>query len=362
RTTCSLSLHDALPIYPDAVELVLGDGPHAVEGHGDGGARPHQGEQLPPGGAGGEQHRHHHEDEHQHRPQVRLLVDQAGGDTHREDHEPDLRPGEVGPQLVPVLGREDRGDPQHADDLGHLGRLEVEQAQLDPALGAVALREEEHGDEEHDDPAVDVRDQRPILPVVDHRGHQVEDDAGGHEDHLPLHRERPRRPGRRVDHHQPEDGENDHGGEQDPVGAVSPPFRDGLPGGTCDGGHQSASSPSTIGVGSLPIRYCRMWRATGAATWPPLPPSSISTTTMYSGLERGATPTNQAWLSLFFVVWPVPVFPPTSSSPSPKCWNAARAVPWETTLPRSVRSDRRTAGSISTSRTTSGSCWYTTSP
>src|SRR5690606_37445324 len=147
--------------------------------------------------------------------------------------------------------------------------------------------------------------------------------TGGDEDHLTLHGECPAVPRGRVGQHQAERRQDEERSQAAPVGLV-PPSDDGDLAEATDDAHQSSRFPWTIGVGSFPVRYWRMCRATGAATPPPEPPSSSSTTTTYFGLSRGVTPTNQAWLSLVLTDWPVPVLPPTWERPSPKLAKAPR--------------------------------------
>ena len=75
----------------------------------------------------------------------------------------------------------------------------------------------------------------------------------------------------RVDHQQPEPGEGEQRAQQDPVGPIVLADDGNFANSRHHCRHQSVSSPAVIGVSSLPIRYWRMWRATGAANAPTRP-------------------------------------------------------------------------------------------
>ena len=118
----------------------------------------------------------------QRRPEVGLLEDQR----HERHGEPDH--GQRRPPLrqpVPALGDE-RGEHDHEDDLPELRRLEVEEADLDPALRAAhLLGEDEHRQEQDDRRAVQRPADPPVGVRIDGRRRGEEHDADGDVDGLP---------------------------------------------------------------------------------------------------------------------------------------------------------------------------------
>ena len=118
----------------------------------------------------------------QRRAEVGLFEDQRHERRGEPDHaqrRPPLR------QPVPALGDEPR-EHDDEDDLPELGRLEVEEADLDPAPRAAhLLGQDEHGEEQDDDGAVERPADTAVHVRVDGRGRGEEHDADDDVDRLP---------------------------------------------------------------------------------------------------------------------------------------------------------------------------------
>src|SRR5262249_38380573 len=237
---------------------------------------------------GHEQERHHH-DQQRRRPPAQFLQVQARVVEEACEHE---------------RGRE----------LGDLGRLELERAELDPALGTQALDADgEHGHERNERDAVEWPRDGVVKAVMDRRDHP-RDPHRGAEPHELLGPQPLVRPGHRrgaVDRGEP-DSDQAHGGEGE-----RPVERRKLE------AHQSAPVSVVSAAGSI---TCRPREATtavsgansrfssapaiGAAMSLPWPLFSDTIDIAIVGASSGAKHTNSAW-SLPCGFWAVPVFPAT---------------------------------------------------
>ena len=148
--------------------------------------------------------------EQQRRPQIGLTQDQRGG---REDHQ---QRRQVGPDASePVQGDavEIARESQHQPDLHELRRLQLDDAEVDPALCAHDRRAEQfHADQQGEGEAVNrVRRAQPEADV-DHGNGEHHDEARAEPDHLAR---RPRFGGTARGRNQHPDADRADGADED---------------------------------------------------------------------------------------------------------------------------------------------------
>src|SRR5206468_5039289 len=123
--------------------------------------------------------------------------------------------------------------------------------------------------------------------IVDAGHDHQRDESQCHPDQLtPRQRAAPATGGQRPQrqHRQPDDEQS--GDRDGPVDVLQePPIETNH--------HESSPNPTMATFSRNTAWYT--WRAIGAATWPPFPPRSTSTTTTICGSSAGANDANQAW-------------------------------------------------------------------
>ena len=165
----------------DAVELVVVD--HTADhGRAHGRRRQQRDQQdvlrLRPGD---QQHAHHHGDQHRRRAEVGLDDDQRR--RHADEHQPLDEPGVV--QGVGAILGEERGEGEQGGELGELGGLHLQRAEVEAQPGSPADRpDQDHQHQEHDRHAVE--EPGPLAPpvVVERHDHDHRDHGTDQEDLL----------------------------------------------------------------------------------------------------------------------------------------------------------------------------------